>query len=101
MKVLITTLGRSHFIQVASSLIARGVDAYLFQGWIVKDAAHSRLVRFAAKVLGRGESFIYGFTRRMTPELEGRNRGLLGRILADTCRTHIGENKQMVVELEY
>lgn len=75
MKVLITTLGRSHFIQVASSLIAGGVDAYLFQGWIVKDAAHSRLVRFAAKVLCRGESFVYGFTRRMTPELEGRNIG--------------------------
>ena len=75
MKVLITTLGRSHFIQVASSLIAQGVDAYLFQGWIVKDAAHSRLVRLAAKLLGRGESFIYGFTRRTTPELEGRNIG--------------------------
>lgn len=73
MKVLITTLGRSHFIQVASSLIAQGVDAYLFQGWIAKDAAHSRLVRLAAKLLGRGESFIYGFTRRTTPELEGRN----------------------------
>ena len=75
MKVLVTTLGRSHFIQVASSLIAQGVDAYLFQGWIVKDAAHSRLVRLAAKLLGRGESFIYGFTRRTTPELEGRNIG--------------------------
>ena len=75
MKVLITTLGRSHFIQVASSLITAGVDAYLFQGWIVADAAHSRLVRWAAKFLGRGESFIYGFTRRTTPELKGRNIG--------------------------
>lgn len=73
MKVLITTLGRSHFIQVASSLISSGVDAHLFQGWVVKDAAHSRLVRFAAKLLGRGESFIYGFKRRTTKELEGRN----------------------------
>ena len=75
MKVLITTLGRSHFIQVASSLISSGVDANLFQGWVVKDAAHSRLVRFAAKLLGRGESFIYGFTHRTTPELEGHNIG--------------------------
>ena len=75
MKVLITTLGRGHFIQVASSLIAAGVDAYLFQGWIVRDAAQSRLVLWAAKLLGRGESFVYGFTRRITPELEGRNIG--------------------------
>ena len=75
MKVLITTLGRSHFIQVASSLIAAGVDADLFQGWIVADAANSRLVRWAARFLGRGESFIYGFTRRTTPELQGRNIG--------------------------
>lgn len=75
MRVLITTLGRSHFIQVASSLIAAGVDAYLFQGWIVRDAAHSRLVKWAGKLLGRGESFVYGFTRRTTPELQDRNIG--------------------------
>lgn len=75
MKVLITTLGRSHFIQVASSLIASGVDAYLFQGWIVKNAKKSILLKLAAKVLGRGKSFLYGFTRRITPELEERNIG--------------------------
>ena len=73
MKVLITTLGRSHFIQVASSLIARGVDAYLFQGWVVRNASSSWLVRIAMKVLGRGESFVFGMSRRVTPELEGRN----------------------------
>ena len=75
MKVLITTLGRSHFIQVASALIASGIDGWLFQGWIVKNANHSLLVRIAGKILGRGESFVYGFTRRTTPELEGRNIG--------------------------
>lgn len=71
MRVLVTTLGRSHFIQVASSLIRAGVDATLFQGWVVKNPRKSWMVRLAAKIVGR-ESLIYGFERRMTPELEGR-----------------------------
>ena len=75
MKVLITTLGRGHFIQVASSLIALGVDGYLFQGWIVKNPSTSRILRLAGQILGRGESFVYGFTKRITPELSGRNIG--------------------------
>lgn len=45
MKVLITTLGRSHFIQVASSLIRAGVDATLFQGWVVKNRRKFWMVR--------------------------------------------------------
>lgn len=92
MKVLITTLGRSHFIQVASSLIAAGVDACLFQGWVVKDAAHSWLVRLAARLLGRGESFIYGFARRTTPELEGRNIGdFWGEFLQTVAERTVGQ----------
>lgn len=72
MRILITTLGRSHFIQVASSLIAAGLDVVLFQGWIKKNPETSLLIKIAAKILGRGDSFVYGFTKRMTPELEGR-----------------------------
>ena len=75
MKVLITTLGRSHFIQLSSALIRSGVDAYLFQGWIVRNATGSKMVRLAMKIVGRGESFIYGMTKRITPELKGRNIG--------------------------
>lgn len=75
MKVLITTLGRGHFIQAASSLIVAGVDAYLLQGWIAKNAEKSTLVKIATKILGRGESFIWGMSKRMTLELEGRNLG--------------------------
>lgn len=75
MRVLVTTLGRGHFIQVASSLIKAGVDAYLLQGWFLKNAEKSWLVKIAMKLLGRSESFVYGMARRVTPELEGRNIG--------------------------
>lgn len=84
MKVLITTLGRSHFIQLASSLIAAGVDAYLLQGWIVKNAQKSWFVRMAMKLLGRGESFVYGMSKRETPELSGRNIGDFGAEFVQT-----------------
>ena len=74
MKVLVTTLGRGHFIQVASSLIAAGVDLDLTQGWIVRRPVESRWLKLAAKIIGR-PSLIYGFTRRLTSELEGHNFG--------------------------
>lgn len=74
MRVLLTTLGRGHFIQVASSLIAAGVDLDLTQGWIVRKPLESRWLKLAAGIIGR-QSLVYGFTRRMTPELEGRNFG--------------------------
>ena len=74
MKVLVTTLGRGHFIQVASSLISAGVDAKLIQGWLVEDPERSLLLKAAAKIIGR-KSMIYGFSRRTTPELRGRNIG--------------------------
>ena len=70
-RVLVTTLGRSHFIQVATALVQAGVDATLFQGWIVKKPRESFLLNIAAKIVGR-QSLIYGFEKRMTPELEGR-----------------------------
>jgi len=74
MKVLITTLGRGHFISVASSIIRAGGDAVLFQGWIVKEPRQSALLKIVCKIVGR-DSVIYGFEKRTTPELEGRNIG--------------------------
>ena len=73
-RVLVTTLGRSHFIQVATSLVQAGVDVTLFQGWIVKKPRESRLLKIAAKIVGR-HSLIYGFEKRMTPELQGHTVG--------------------------
>ena len=73
-RVLVTTLGRGHFIQVASSLVQAGVDATLFQGWIVKNPRKSLLLKIAAKIVGR-QSLIYGFEKRMPPELQGRTVG--------------------------
>lgn len=70
-RVLVTTLGRSHFIQVATSLVRAGVDATLFQGWVVKKPQQSLLLKIAAKIVGR-QSLIYGFGKRQTPELQGR-----------------------------
>ena len=74
MNILITTLGRGHFIDVASSIIRAGVDATLFQGWIVKKPRQSVLLKIVSKIVGR-DSVIYGFERRTMPELEGRNIG--------------------------
>jgi glycosyltransferase involved in cell wall biosynthesis len=74
MKVLISTLGRSHFVNSASSIIAAGVDAVLFQGWVVQNPKRSLLVKCATWLLGR-RSFQYGMEKRVTPELQGRNKG--------------------------
>ena len=84
-RVLVTTLGRSHFIQVATSLVRAGVDVTLFQGWVVKNPRKSLLLKIAAKILGR-QSLIYGFERRMTPELEGR---VIGDFLSEFVSTLI------------
>ncbi len=73
-RVLVTTLGRSHFIQVADSLRRFGVDADLTQGWLVRKPEKSFWLRVAAKIIGR-ESLIWGFTKRTTPTLEGHNFG--------------------------
>lgn len=74
MRVLVTTLGRSHFIQVADALRRNDVDADLTQGWIVKNPESSFFLRLAAKIIGR-KSLIWGFTRRTTAALEGHNFG--------------------------
>ena len=74
MKVLVTTLGRGHFIQVADSLRSAGVDADLTQGWLVDKPEKSLWLKIAAKVVGR-QSLIWGFTKRTTPALEGHNFG--------------------------
>ena len=65
-RVLITTLGRGHFIQVADSLRRAGVDADLTQGWLVKKPDKSLWLKLAAKIMGR-QSLIWGFTKRTTP----------------------------------
>lgn len=70
MKVLLTTLGRSHFIQVASSLVRSGVDLTLFQGWTVREPRKSWILKLAAWLFGRSSIF-YGFEKRSPPELKG------------------------------
>lgn len=74
MKVLVTTLGRGHFIQVADSLRRSGVDADLTQGWLVENPEKSIWLRLAAWIVGR-KSLIWGFTRRTTSALNGHNFG--------------------------
>ena len=68
-KVLMTTLGRSHFIVAASSLIKNGADVTLVQGWVPNNL-HSLSVRIASKIIGR-KSFVAGLAKRVTPELKG------------------------------
>ncbi len=74
MKVLVTTLGRGHFIQVADSLRRSGVDADLTQGWVVENPEKSFWLRMAARIVGR-QSLIWGFTKRTTDALRGHNFG--------------------------
>lgn len=74
MKVLVTTLGRGHFIQVADSLRRAGVDADLTQGWVVENPEKSFWLRMAARIVGR-QSLIWGFTKRTTDALRGHNFG--------------------------
>lgn len=72
MKVLVTTLGRGHFVPAVSALVAAGEDAYLSIGWIVRNPETSKLVRLAMRLLKRGDSFVYGMRKRVIPELKGR-----------------------------
>ena len=74
MRVLVTTLGRGHFIQVADSLRSAGIDADLTQGWLVENPEESFWLRIAAKIVGR-QSLIWGFTKRTTDSLRGHNFG--------------------------
>lgn len=70
-RVLVTTLGRLHFVNVMTALVKAGVDAVLFMGWVVKNPKKSWGVRLAALIDHR-ESLIWGFEKRSVPELEGR-----------------------------
>lgn len=74
MKVFITTLGRSHFISVASSLVRAGVDVVLHQGWIIADPNKSKVLNLLSQLFKR-KSLVYGFTQRLDPSLTGRNVG--------------------------
>lgn len=69
-KVLISTLGRSHFVIATEWLVKRGVNATLLQGWIPKDL-NSIGVRLAAKIIRR-KSFVPGLAKRKPAALEGR-----------------------------
>lgn len=88
MKVLVTTLGRGHFIQVADALRRAGVDADLTQGWLIKEPEKSFWLRVAARVIGR-QSLIWGFTKRTTPALKGHNFGDFGAEFVQTCFTQL------------
>lgn len=74
MRIILTTLGRLHFVPAASALIRRGLDLHLFQGWLVKNPEKSFFLKIASKIVGR-KSLIYGFTKRSSQELNGRNHG--------------------------
>lgn len=69
--VLMTTLGRSHFIVAASALIRNGTDLSLVQGWTPRNL-DSWMVRIAARIIGR-KSFVVGLASRITPELAERS----------------------------
>jgi glycosyltransferase involved in cell wall biosynthesis len=84
MKVLVTTLGRGHFIQVADSLRRAGVDADLTQGWLVEKPEKSFWLRLAARIVGR-QSLIWGFTKRTTEALQGHNFGDFFAEFVQTC----------------
>ena len=68
-KVLISTLGRSHFVIAAEWLIRRGVDVTLLQGWIPR-STNSLLVKLVARIIKR-KSFVPGLVKRKPPALEG------------------------------
>lgn len=70
---LVTTIGRSHFMQVATSLARTGVSVDLLQGWIVRDPEHSWFLRIASLFVGR--DLVFGFKRRLLPEMKGHEYG--------------------------
>lgn len=68
--VLMTTLGRSHFIVAADALVRQGANLKLMQGWVPRNL-NSWLVKICARIVGR-KSFVAGLAKRRTPALEGR-----------------------------
>ena len=73
-RVMVTTLGRSHFVQVASSLASEGIDLTLHQGWVIESPKKSWFLKIVSKIVGR-RSLIYGFEKRLDDSLIGRNIG--------------------------
>ena len=69
-KVLMSTLGRSHFVVAADAIVRQGGDLTLLQGWVPKDL-DSVLVRMASKIIGR-KSFVAGLSKRRTRALKDR-----------------------------
>lgn len=74
MKALVTTLGRAHFVQVASALHAFGVSVTLFQGWLVRNPERSFLLRVASWMV-EGNALVYGFKKRLLPDSGVENIG--------------------------
>jgi glycosyltransferase involved in cell wall biosynthesis len=68
-RVLMSTLGRSHFIVAADALVSRGVCLDIIQGWVPQDL-DSWIVRLCEKIIGRS-SFVAGLAKRSTPALRG------------------------------
>ena len=67
-RVLMSTLGRSHFISAADALVRNGCDLDLLQGWTPRNL-DSWTVRLATKIVGR-KTLVAGFAKRTTPALE-------------------------------
>ena len=67
--VLLSTLGRSHYVIAAEYLVKHGVDISLLQGWVPK-RFDSIWIKIAAFIIRR-RSFVPGLKKRLPPALEG------------------------------
>ena len=67
--ILMSTLGRSHFIVAADALIRQGVGLDLLQGWVPHNLK-SWTVKVCAWIEKR-KSFVVGLSKRSTPALLG------------------------------
>ena len=69
-KVLLSTLGRSHYVVAAERLVAHGVDLTLLQGWV--PSMDSWLLKVIVKIIKR-KSFIVGMGKRHIAALHNRS----------------------------
>lgn len=68
-KVLLSTLGRSHYVTAAEYLVRQGVDLTLLQGWMPN--SNSFMLKLISKIVKRS-SFLVGMRKRLVPVLSGR-----------------------------
>lgn len=71
--VLLSTLGRSHYLTAAEYLVRRGVDLTVLQGWMPR--SDSFLLKIIAKIIRR-KSFVVGMHKRIVPILNRRTISL-------------------------